>query len=129
MSVIYFTDSELSCIYGNLADIVMRADSGMDIGEPKLLPFMVRVGLCNRFAYRYTYHEDESSEIVLEIPNIEKNDYSKLLLKKLIERLGMLEYNCITNSGRSFLDSKDKELLNELLSYLQRRYINVLEKQ
>ena len=113
MSVIYFTDKELSCIYGNLADIVMRADSGIDIGEPQLLPFMVRVGFCNRLAYEYNYHKDESSEIVLKIPNIEKTGYSKLLLKKLIERLEMLEYNCITNSGRSFLDSKDKEQLNE----------------
>jgi len=112
MSVIYFTDEELSCIYGNLADIVMRADSGMDIGEEQLLPFMMRVGLCNRFAYEYNYRKDELPEIVLKIPNIEKWDYSKLSLKKLTERLALLEYNCVTNSGRCFLDSKDKKLLD-----------------
>lgn len=129
MSVIYFTDKELSCIYGNLADIVMRADSGMDIGEPQLLPFMIRVGLCNRFAYKFNYHEDESPEIVLKIPNIEKLDYSKLSLKRLIEKLSLLEYNCITNSGKCFVDKEDKKLLENLLYSLKWRYIKMLERK
>jgi len=114
MSVVYFTDQELSCIYGNMADIITRADFYMDISDEKLMQFMVRVGICNRFAYEYNYCEDESPEIVLKIPNIEVSEHSKISIKKLIERLGLLEYNCVTNLGRCFLDSKDKQLLEEL---------------
>jgi len=49
--------------------------------------------------------------------------------KKLIEQLLLLDYNCVTNSGRCFLDSKDKELLEELVYHLRLRYIETLEKQ
>ena len=125
MSVVYFTDQELSCIYGNMADIITRADFFIDISDEKLMQFMVRVGICNRFAYEYNYCEDESPEIVLKIPNIEVSEYSKISIKKLIERLGLLEYNCVTNSGRCFLDSKDKQLLEEITYRLRVRYIDV----
>jgi len=128
MSVVYFTDQELSCIYGNMAGIITRVDFCMDISDEKLMQFMVRVGICNRFAYEYNYCEDESPEIVLKIPNIEVSEHSKISIKKLIERLGLLEYNCVTNSGRCFLDSKDKQLLEELTHSLRLRYIDVLEK-
>jgi len=128
MSVIYFSDKELSRIYNNLADIVTRVDSIMDISADALMQFMVRVGLCNRLAYEYNYHQNDSEKIVLEIPKLEVSECSKVSLKKLIERLGLLEYNCVTNSGRSFLDSKDKKLFEELGHNLKLRYIEFLEK-
>ena len=128
MSVIYFTDEELSDIYVNVADIVARADSIMDINEDELMSFMVRVGICNRFAYRYNYHKEQAQEFALKIPKINALESSKIPIKKLIERLGLLEYNCVTNSGRCFLDSKDKQLLEELTHRLRLRYIHVLEK-
>lgn len=128
MSVIYFTNKELSDVYNNLADIVTRVDSITDISAETLMQFMVRVGLCNRLAYEYNYHQKDSEKIVLEIPNIEVSEYSRMSLKKLIERLGLLEYNCIMNSGRCFLDGKDKKLFGELAYNLRLRYIEFLEK-
>ncbi|HBG60703.1 MAG: hypothetical protein A2Y10_13115 [Planctomycetes bacterium GWF2_41_51] len=129
MSVIYFTDEEFSEIYNNLADIVTRDDSIVDISAEVLMQFMVRVGLCNRLAYEYNYHQNDSDKIVLEIPKIEVSDYSKMSFKKLIERFRLLEYNCVTNFGRCFLDSKDKELFEELEHDLDLRYIKLLERK
>ena len=129
MSVICFTDKELSDVYSNLADIVMRVDSIMDISVEMLMEFMVRVGLCNRLAYEYNYHRKDSEKIVLEIPKVEVSECSRMSLKKLIERLGLLEYNCVTNSGRCFLDSKDKKLFEELAHGLRFRYIEFLERK
>ena len=129
MSVIYFSNKELSHIYNNLADIVTRVDSIMDVSVEMLMQFMVRVGLCNRLAYEYNYHQKDSEKIVLEIPKVEVSQCSKMSLKKLIERLGLLEYNCVTNSGRCFLDSKDKKLFEELEHGLKFRYIEFLEKR
>ena len=60
---------------------------------------------------------------------VEVSECSKVSLKKLIERLGLLEYNCVTNSGRCFLDSKDKKLFEELGHDLKLRYIEFLEKR
>ena len=128
MSVIYFSDKELSDIYNNLADIVTRVDSIMDVSVEMLMQFMVRVGLCNRLAYEYNYHRKGSEKIVLEIPKVEVLECSRMSLKKLIERLGLLEYNCVTNSGRCFLDSKDKKLFEKLGHDLKLRYIEFLEK-
>ena len=129
MSVIYFSDEELSNIYGNLIDIVTRPTFMMSINEESLLPFIIRVGLCNRLAYRYTYHDEKSLELILKIPKISESDYAEMPLKKLIEQLSLLDYNCVTNSGRCFLDSKDKELLDELVYHLRLRYIETLERQ
>ena len=128
MSVIYFSDKELNHIYGNLTSILTRADSIVDVSEETLKQFMMRVGLCNRLAYECNYSGDKSSESILNIPKLGALDCSPLSLKKLIERLGLLEYNCIMNSGRCFLDSKDKEFLTELIDMLQRRYIRTLEQ-
>ena len=129
MSVIYFSDEELSNIYGNLIDIVTRPTFMMSINEESLLPFIIRVGLCNRLAYRYTYHDEKSLELILKIPKISESDYAEMPLKKLIEQLSLLDYNCVTNSGRCFLDSKDKELLEKLVYHLRLRYIETLESQ
>ena len=60
MSVIYFTNKELGDIYNNLADIVTRVDSIMDVSAEMLMQFMVRVGLCNRLAYEYNYYQKDS---------------------------------------------------------------------
>ena len=129
MSVLYFTDEELGSIYLNLSDIVTRVDSIMDISAETLMQFMVRVGLCNRLAYEYNYHQEDSEKIVLEIPKVEVSECSRMSLKKLVERLGLLEYNCVTNSGRCFLDSKDKKLFEELAHIVRLRYIEFLEKK
>ena len=128
MSVIYFTNKELSDVYNNLADILTRVDSVMDVSAEVLMQFMVRVGLCNRLAYEYNYHQKDSEKIVLEIPKVEVSQCLKMSLKKLTERLGLLEYNCATNSGRCFLDSKDKKLFEKLEHDLKLRYIKFLEK-
>ena len=48
-------------------------------------------------------------------------------MKKLVEQLLLLDYNCVTNSGRCFLDSKDKELLDDLVYNVRLRYIETLE--
>lgn len=129
MSVIYFSDKDLGCIYENLMDVVTQSTFPMSIDEEAILPFLIRVGLCNRLAYRYTYHNEKSSELALKIPKIGDSDCSDMPLKKLIEQLLLLDYNCITNSGRCFLDSKDKELLDELVYHLRLRYIETLESQ
>ena len=129
MSVIYFSNKELSDIYNNLADIVTRVDSIMDVSTEMLMRFMVRVGLCNRLAYEYNYHRKDSEKIVLEIPKVEVSQCSKMSLKKLTERLGLLEYNCVTNSGKCFLDSKDKKLFEKLEHDLKLRYIEFLERK
>ncbi len=129
MSVIYFTDKELSDVYNNLVDIVTQVDSIMDVSTEMLMRFMVRIGLCNRLAYEYNYHQKNSEKIVLEIPKIEVLECSKMSLKKLIEQLGSLEYNCVTNSGKCFLDSRDKKLFEELAHGLRFRYIEFLERK
>ncbi len=129
MSVIFFSDKDLSCIYSNLMNIVTQSTFPMSIDEKSVLPFMVRVGLCNRFAYNYNYHDQKSSEIVLKLPKIDEADSSDLSLKKLIERILSLDYNCVTNSSRCFLDQKDKELLDQLVYCLRVRYIEILERQ
>ena len=126
MSVIYFTNKELSEIYENLAHIATRVDSILDISEEKLKQFMVRVGLCNRLAYKFTYLNGKTN-VKLDIPNLEMADFVKMTLKHLIEKLSLLEYNCITNSGKCFLDKKDKELLGGMLDSLKWRYIKKLE--
>ena len=129
MSVIYFSDKELSCIYSNLMNIATQPTFPMTIDEKTVLPFMVRVGLCNRFAYNYNYHDQKSSEIVLELPMIDEADSSSISLKKLIEQFLLLDYNCVTNSGRCFLDQKDKEMLDQLVYCLRVRYIEILERR
>ena len=79
--------------------------------------------------YEYDYRQKDSEKIVLEILKIEVLECSKMSLKKLIEQLGSLEYNCVTNSGRCFLDSKDKKLFEELAHGLRFRYIELLERR
>ena len=128
MSVVYFSNEELETIYSNLTDIISRPDSFMEITEEKLLQFIIRVGLCNRLAYRYNYHEDGGKEIVLEIPELDTFCEKKLSLKRLIKKLGSLEYNCITNSGRCFCDEEDKKLLEKLIAVLGLQYVKILEQ-
>lgn len=128
MSVVYFSDEELETIYSNLTDIISRPDSYMEIPEDKLLRFIVRVGICNRLAYRYNYHADGQKEIVLEIPELDTSCDNKLSLKRLIKKLGSLEYNCITNSGRCFCDDEDKKLLEKLIAVLGLQYVKILEQ-
>jgi hypothetical protein len=110
-------------------DVVMQSTFPMSIEEQSVLPFLVRVGLCNRFTYNYNYHDEKASELVLKIPKVSESVSSEMPLKKLIEQLLLLDYNCVTNSGRCFLDSKDKELLDELVYHLRLRYIETLESQ
>ena len=129
MSVIYFSDKELSEVYGKLSFFVAQNYFFVDIGEAELEEFLVRVGLCNRLAYEYNYHRKDSEKIVLKIPKVEVSEWSQMSLKELIERLGLLEYNCVTNSGRSFLDSEDKKLIEGLVHNLRFRYIKFLEKR
>ncbi len=129
MSVMRFSDKDLSCIYGSLADTVSHPSFMMSIDEESLMPFIIRVGLCNRLAYEYNYHNEKASELVLKIPTVSESDYSDMPLKKLIEQLLLLDYNCVTNSGRCFLDQKDKELLDQLVYCLRVRYIEILESQ
>lgn len=128
MSVIYFSDEQIGRISENLSEIVSHTDSCMDIDEKKLSEFFVRVGICNRLAYEYNYHKTGESRISIDIPDLEASDGRKMLLKELINNLSLLEYNCVTNSGRCFLDSKDKRLLEELTYSLRLRYIDALEK-
>lgn len=128
MSVISFSNKELGCIYTNLMDSITQSTFPMSVDEKMLLPFMVRIGLCNRLAYNYNYHNGKSEAIILKIPIIEKADNTKITLKKLIEKLLLLDYNCVTNSGRCFLDSKDKELLKGLVYHLRLQYIEALER-
>jgi len=128
MSVIYFSDDQLKSIYENLCDIVGRADFIMDVSEEKLLQVFTRVGICNRLAYRYNYFKDGEKGINIEVPDFQSAESKDLSLKKLIEMIGLLEYNCVTNSGRCFLDSEDKQLFDKLVHNLRLRYIDVLEK-
>ena len=71
MSVIYFSDKELSEVYGKLSFFVAQNYFFVDIGEAELEEFLVRVGLCNRLAYEYNYHRKDSDKIVLKIPKVE----------------------------------------------------------
>jgi len=127
MSVMYFSDKELSCIYAKLLSITNRNDSPLDISEEKLYRLINRLGLCNRFAYEINYLNGKT-EIKLEIPNFETADFAEITLKKLIEKLTLLDYNCITNSGKCFVDEEDKELLEKILCSLKWRLIKALER-
>jgi hypothetical protein len=129
MSVVYFTDEELSLIHETLAAVVARSDFIMDITGDDLKELLVRLSLSNRMAYEYTYRDEKSRQIVIKIPIIESHGRSSLPLKDLIKCLDLLDYNCVTNSGRSFLDNQDKDLLDRITHLLRLRYIRVLEKQ
>ena len=128
MSVIYFSDDQLKSIYENLSAIVGRADFIMDASKEKLLQLFTRVGICNRLAYRYNYFKDDEKKINLEVPDLQTAESKDLPLKKLIEMIGLLEYNCVTNSGRCFLDTEDRQMLEKFIHSLRLRYIRVLEK-
>ena len=128
MSVIYFTDEELSCIYENLADRVKRDKIDISSSEESLCCFITRLGFYNRLAYRFTYLNGKG-EISLAIPDFKTEDMTELSLKKLVEKLSLLEYNCVTNSGMCFMDAKDKKKLEDILYSLKERYIRSLEWQ
>jgi len=127
MSVIYFTDQELKSIYVKLSEIINQDDFSIDIDDKLLYRFIMMIGLCNRFTYHINYIP-EDDKIVLDVPNLDAEEYDELSLKKLIEKLDLLEYNCITNSGKCFLDKHDKELLDKIINKLRVRYIDLLEK-
>ena len=128
MSVMCFSDEQIKDIYENLSGIICRSDSYLDIGEEELFRFLVRVGICNRLAYEYNYHKDGESKISIAIPDLEASEGKKMSLKELIKNMSLLEYNCVTNSGRCFLDSGDKRLLEKVIHSLRLRYIDALEK-
>ena len=126
MSVIYFSDKELSYIYAKLISITSRNDSPLDISNETLYLLISRLGLCNRLAYKINYL-NEKTKIELDIPDLDTADFTEMTLKKLIEKLSLLDYNCIMNSGKCFVDKKDKELLERMVSSLKWRYIRTLE--
>lgn len=128
MSVVYFSDSELSRIYENLADMLERGKIDITSKEENLWHFIARVGVSNRLAFQLTY-PDKSGKINLKIPNFKTEDNTKLSLKQLLEKLSLLEYNCITNSGRCFMDTDDKTLLHQITESVKWRYIRHLEWQ
>jgi hypothetical protein len=128
MSVIYFSDSELSRLYENLADMLERGKIDISSKEENLWHFIARIGLCNRLAYHLTY-PDKSGQVNLKIPNFKTEDDTEMSLKQLLEKLSLLEYNCITNSGRCFMDTDDNTLLRQIIDRLSWRYIRHLEWQ
>ena len=128
MSVIYFTDKELGHIYAKLIGITSQSDSPLDISNENLYLLISRLGICKRLAYEINYLNGKT-KIKLDIPDLETADLTEMTLKQLIEKLSLLEYNCITNSGKCFLDKKDKELLENMLYSLKWRYIKKLERK
>ena len=128
MSIVCFSDEELSVMYGNLARVMHQPDFSMAISDEELKSFLVRVGISNRLASEFSNREFGLDRLVLKIPQIRKAVYWRLSPKLLSWQFDMLSYNCVTNSGRCFLDSDDKKLLDEIVHKLQLRYINTLKK-
>lgn len=126
MSVIYFSNRELKSIYMKLCDIVERNDFAVNISKEALRRFIARLGLCNRLAYEFTYLNGKA-KIKLDIPDFETVESDEMSMKELVEKLSLLEYNFATNSGKCFMDEKDKELLEKIVYSLKWRYIRHLE--
>ena len=128
MSVIYFSDEELKSVYEKLSYAVSRNGIVPEISDSDLRRLLRRLGVCNRLAYKLNYLKDET-ELKLKIPDLDVPEYTELSLKALIDKLDLLEYNCITNGGRCFADQQDRELLRKLTDSLRRRYIKDLENK
>ena len=80
-------------------------------------PFVFRLYLANAMAQHYTYMKDGMTEFVIPLIDMPKSRPMSLL--KLLETLGSLSYNLVTNGGNSFLGVKDDEKLERLLSAIK----------
>lgn len=128
MSVFCLSNSELKSLYLKLSDLVEKGELSLDISKKALRRFIARLGFCNRLAFEFTYLNGNDN-IQFDIPDFDAANAEEMSLKELVEKLTLLEYNCITNSGKCFLDEKDRKRLLDIIDSLKWRYIRHLEWQ
>jgi len=84
-------------------------------------PFVYRLYIANVLAEQYTYLRE--GQKALTVPVIEFPTALPVALHKLLEILGALSYNLVTNGGNSFLGRKDQEKFDRLIAAIQRELI------
>ncbi len=80
-------------------------------------PFVYRLYLANVMSERYTYMKDGMTEFVIPLIDLPKSQ--PMSLRKLLDTLGSLSYNLVTNGGNTFLGVKDDEKLKRLMSAIK----------
>ena len=84
-------------------------------------PFAYRLYIANVLAEQYTYLREGQDAIT--VPLIDFPAGQPVPLRKLLDILGSLSYNLVTNGGNSFLGRKDQEKLDWLIAKIQRELI------
>lgn len=84
-------------------------------------PFVYRLYIANVLAEQYTYLRDGQEAIT--VPLIDLPAGQPVPLHKLLDILGSLSYNLVTNGGNSFLGRKDQKKLDRLIAAIQRELI------
>jgi hypothetical protein len=84
-------------------------------------PFVYRLYIANVLAEQYTYLREGQKTIT--VPLIDFPSGQPLRLRKLLDTLGSLSYNLVTNGGNSFLGRKDHEKLDQIIAAVQRELI------
>ena len=82
---------------------------------------MYRLYIANVLAEQYTTFVKDNRPST--VPVIEFPTALPVSLHKLLEILGSLSYNLVTNGGNSFLGRKDQEKLDRLIATIQRELI------
>jgi len=88
-------------------------------------PFVFRLYLANVMAERYTYMKDGMTDLF--IPLIDIPPSKPVGLRNLLDTLGSLSYNLVTNGGNSFLGVKDDEKLKRLMAAIKDEIIRTKE--
>ena len=84
-------------------------------------PFVYRLYIANVLAEQYTYLSEGQEAI--SVPLIDFAAGQPVSLHRLLDLLGSLSYNLVTNGGNSFLGQKDQEKLDRLIAKIQRELI------
>jgi len=87
----------------------------------RIEPFVYRLYIANAMAEQYTYMKD--GQAALTVPLIDLPQGHSVSFHDLLETLGSLSYNLVTNGGNTFLGVKDQEKLDSLISAIQRELL------
>lgn len=119
MSVAIIKPEELQAIYSRILGLPFKTF----VDEQKIREALASVFIANKAAIAMTYNEDVT--ITMELLEIEDSAVFHREFLKLYEDIGLLLYNCITNGGRDFLPSRDRNVLRNIQEAIAR---NVLEE-
>jgi hypothetical protein len=143
MSVIFFNKEEIIEIVANLlaekqiVQLMSYTQNFNIFGDKKdnelfLITTMYYVFLGNRIAYALQYESDLPSlgDTIFELRNIfekieEESVSPSMTTKQLLRKCTSLIYNCSTNDGNKFIDSKYSDCFEKIIDILKDIYIAI----